>query len=202
MITTIIFDLGKVIIGFDHFAICKKLAEHSTRSAEQIYSGIFSCGLEDRFDRGAISPELFFRTAAGELEIRIGMAGFRNIWRAGFSLNTGTAGIISRLSGRYRLLCLSNTNQWHFQYCAARFPVLECFDSFVLSYEIGEKKPAAKIYAEALRRARCPARECLYIDDIAEFVQAAEGLGMRGIHFVSAQMLARKLHDMGILDDR
>lgn len=196
---TIIFDLGKVIVDFDHFIICRRLAQYSPYSPEQVYEIIFTAGLEDRFDRGLIAPALFYETVINELAININMDLFRKIWDNIFSLNPGIEQIIRKLKNRYELLCLSNTNQWQFDFCMQSFPVLKNFDSFVLSFEIGKKKPDKIIYKKALEQTSALPQECLYIDDIKKFTDAAEDNGIKAIQFISVQQLERELKVLEVL---
>ncbi len=197
-ITTIIFDLGNVIVAFDHFLICKKLAQYSPFSPDQIYEKVFTSGLEARFDRGLITPEDFFTTVSNELNIKIELPLFHHIWSTIFSLNTGTAQIIQKLAN-YKLLCLSNTNIWQFQFCLETFSVLDNFDSFILSFKVGERKPHKKIYQKAIEAAQCLPQQCLYIDDIALYVQAAKDNGLRAVQFISASQLQKELENYGVL---
>ena len=199
LVKTIIFDLGKVIVDFDHFSICRNLAKYSPISPEEVYDKIFTSGLEEQFDKGRILPEFFFKTISNELNIGIETNQFREIWNNIFSLNKGIEQLVLRLKGRFELLCLSNTNPWQFEYCMKNFPVLSNFDSFILSFEIGERKPHPKIFQKAIEKARALPSECLYIDDMIEFVNVAEDMGMRGIQFVSVKQLENELKIFGVL---
>jgi HAD superfamily hydrolase (TIGR01509 family) len=192
-VKVIIFDLGKVIVDFDHFAICKKLARYCPVSANEIYRIIFKSGLEKQFDEGAVTSYKFFAKLKQQLQLDIAMATFEIIWNRIFKLNQGIAPLIKTLKKDYRLLCLSNTNKLHFEYCLKKFPLLRYFDGFILSYKIKKRKPHHEIFEAALSKARCPAHACLYIDDIAEYVQTAEALGMKAIHFKSVHQLKRQL---------
>jgi putative hydrolase of the HAD superfamily len=198
-IKAIIFDLGKVIVDFDHLTICRKLAEYSPCAPQQTYDKIFTSGLEAQFDRGQISPEDFFNTIRSELNINIGIDLFREIWNNIFSLNHGIEDIIQRLKGKYKLLCLSNTNQWQFEFCMQAFPVLNCFDSFILSFKVGEKKPQQIIFRKAVENAGVFPHECLYIDDVKEFIKAAESMQIKGIQFISVAQLEKELGQYGVL---
>jgi HAD superfamily hydrolase (TIGR01509 family) len=198
-IKTIIFDLGKVIVNFDHFIICGKLAENSPFPADKIYEKIFTSGLEEQFDMGIISPDSFFEAASSKLELHMSEEMFREIWENIFSLNTDIEPLIYALKKKYRLLCLSNTNQWHFEFCMQHFSVLKNFDSFILSYETGQKKPDKLIYSRLLEQADALPQECVYIDDIKEFVEVAEEIGIHGIHFLSVKQTESDLKSLGVL---
>jgi putative hydrolase of the HAD superfamily len=192
-VKVIIFDLGKVIVDFDHFVICRKLARYCTVTPNEIYRKIFRSGLEEQFDEGSITNYKYFIKLKEQLQLNITMDEFELIWNRIFKLNKGIALLIKRLKKDYRLLCLSNTNMLHFEYCMKKFPLLQYFDDFILSYKVGKRKPHRKIFKAVLAKAHCPAPACLYIDDIAEYVQAAEAMGMKAIHFKSVQQLKRQL---------
>lgn len=192
-VKVIIFDLGKVIVDFDHFLICKKLARYCPFSARQIYQKIFNSGLEAQFDEGTITPQRFFIKIRSSLRFTGSITGFKKIWNNIFKIKPGISYLIKRLKRNYRLLCLSNTNKWHFEYCLKKFSVLQHFDDFILSYKIKKRKPHRHIFSAALAKAHCAAHECLYIDDITEYIKAAELLGMRAIHFRSVSQLKKAL---------
>jgi HAD superfamily hydrolase (TIGR01509 family) len=70
---------------------------------------------------------------------------------------------------------------------------LDYFDSFILSFQEGVRKPDWKIYEKALHEANAVPEECIYIDDVEEFVQAAEAKGMKAIQFISTEDLVSEL---------
>ncbi len=98
------------------------------------------------------------------------------------------------------MLALSNTNPIHFAMVKEAYPLLRQFHDFVLSYEVGAAKPEAKIYREAIVRARCNPEECFFIDDLAVNVEAAREHGMDAVQFLSAEQLDRELRFRGLLE--
>ena len=183
-VRAVICDLGRVIVDFDHRAICSRLAACTPLSADAIYAALFSSGLEASFDRGELSGDQFYHHAARQLNLTIGLDRFRAIWSAIFTLIPETAALLKRLHVE-RLLLLSNTNAWHFSYCRRHFPILDIFDAVILSYEIGARKPEPLIFQHALAHATVPAPACLYIDDMPGNVAAARQAGMQALHFTS-----------------
>ena len=188
-IRVIIFDLGKVIVDFDHRTICKQLAGYCRFTPDEIYERIFTSTLEARFDEGRITPEQFHAEAARNLGCNLSITAFKKIWNRIFTINPGISALLRRLKKDYRLLCLSNTNIWHFGYCIETFPVLNQFDAFILSFTVGARKPRRRIFKEALKVAGALPEHCCYIDDIPEYVHRARKLGMHGIVFTSAEQL-------------
>jgi len=198
-IKVIIFDLGKVIMDFDHMQICKKLADHSRLEPDRIYEIIFNSGLESSFDKGIITPENFYTEVKEEVGFSMDIEQFKDIWENIFTLIPGIENILSSFKDKYKLLCLSNTNKWHFEYCMENFPVLKHFDSFILSYELGKAKPETEIFEKAIQKSGNFPSECIYIDDIVEFVEKAKEAGINGIHFTSADALKKDLQKLNLI---
>ena len=111
---------------------------------------IFTSTLEARFDEGRITPEQFHAEAARNLGCNLSITAFKKIWNRIFTINPGISALLRRLKKDYRLLCLSNTNIWHFGYCIETFPVLNQFDAFILSFTRGREKAAAQDFSSKL----------------------------------------------------
>jgi len=195
---TVICDLGRVIVDFDHRLICARLAACTALSAEAIYAALFSSGLEARFDCGELTGEQFYRHAVSRLGLSIDLPRFRTIWSTIFDLIPATVALLQRVNAPRRLL-LSNTNVWHFAYCRAQFPILGLFDATILSYEVGARKPDRAIFERALEHAQAPARACLFIDDMPGHVRAARLAGMQAVQFFSPVALQAELQRRNLL---
>jgi glucose-1-phosphatase len=196
---TIIFDLGKVIVDFDHMTFCRNASHYCEVSPAAIYEKIFCAGLERLFDNGTLSEAAFFEAACAGLGMRADIDIFARLWSDIFTLINGIELLVERLKQHVRLLCLSNTNPWHFSWCREHFKVLDAFDAFILSYAEGCCKPELEIYRRALAKSRVNPDQCLYIDDSAENVAAARRLTMEGIVFTSVDALEKELLEHGLL---
>lgn len=76
----------------------------------------------------------------------------------------------------------------HWQYCKDRFSqALSNFSAHVLSYEAGFLKPDAEIYLCAIKAAACPPSNCLFIDDNAENVAAAQTVGLHAVQYTGME---------------
>ena len=195
---TIIFDLGKVIVDFDHMIFCRQVSQYCTLQPDEIHKKLFS-GLEKKFDSGALSPEEFFDTARTALGLNIDIDLFAYLWSNIFTLIKGIEPLIYGLGQHYRLLCLSNTNPWHYTWCRQHFKVLDAFDAFILSYELHCCKPDLEIYKIALKKAGASPKMCVYIDDIAENAAAARLLNMQAVVFSTVDTLEQTLLKNGFL---
>jgi putative hydrolase of the HAD superfamily len=198
-IKTILFDLGNVVIPFDFKLAYARMAEHCGCRPEEVPPRIRATGLVGPFERGEIASEPFVRQLSAALRVNITYQEFCDWWSCVFFPQPLISeALLEDLASRYRLLALSNTNPIHFAMLKQSYPLLRHFHDNVLSYEVGAAKPEAKIYHEAITRARCNPEECFFIDDLAVNVEAAREHGMDAIQFLSAEQLDQELRARGL----
>ena len=200
MIKTILFDLGNVIIPVDFRRCHEALARVCPHPPESVPRLIGSTGLPRRFEQGEISAEDFVAETCRLLDMQISYEEFWDVWTRSFLPETLIPeSLFEGLKRNQRLLLLSNTNCIHFEMAQRRYPLLRHFDEYVLSYEVGVMKPAPEIYHKAIARAGCHAEECLFIDDLAENVEAARKEGMEATQFHSLGQLQDDLRGRGLV---
>jgi len=198
-IEVILYDLGNVILPFNHYQIAEKLSGFCQKKElgdpQRIFSYLFDLqkGMINDFEVGKVSVQEFFQTIKEHLGLSISFDEFVPIWTDIFSENVEVSQIILSQKGRWRLGLLSNTDRLHFHYILSKFSVMGAFDKWILSYEVGFKKPAVEIFQAALAWASVEPRKTLFIDDLKKHVEVAISLGMQGIHFVSAEQLEKDL---------
>jgi putative hydrolase of the HAD superfamily len=198
MIRTIISDLGKVLLDFDHMHSCRRLAEQCQWTPEYIYESMFKSGLEKEYDLGLITSEEFGRRIIDQLNLNLDVGAIRPIWADIFNPIDGMEKLIASLKGAHKLVLLSNTNEWHFEHCLKTFPVVGFFDAFALSYRLGCRKPDRDIYRRALGLAGSAPEETIFIDDVPAYIEAAEALGIEGIRFENVAQLEKELVSAGV----
>ena len=87
------------------------------------------------------------------------------------------------------------SNSWGCEeYPRADFPGL--FDTVVLSGEVGMRKPEQEIFLHAAQTLGLPPQECVFVDDMAPNVAAAQALGMTGVLHTEPASTARALQDL------
>jgi FMN phosphatase YigB (HAD superfamily) len=198
-IEVIFFDLGNVILPFNHYQIAEKLSRLAQRKEfqdpQKIFSYLFDFqrGVINDFDVGKVTPPNFFQSIKRHLDLSISFEEFIPVWNDIFAEDREVSQIILFLKGRWRLGLLSNTDPLHFNYILSKFPLMTAFDKWILSYEVGCKKPAIEIFQKAMAWASVKPQKILFIDDIKTHVDVAISLGMEGIHFISAKQLQEDL---------
>lgn len=73
------------------------------------------------------------------------------------------------------------------------------FDAVVGSADLGAAKPDARAFQAAADRLGVPLERCLFVDDTAGHVEAAQALGMRAAVFTGEDDLRALLSDLGLL---
>jgi putative hydrolase of the HAD superfamily len=72
---------------------------------------------------------------------------------------------------------------------AAR-PLDDCFNTVIVSFEVGCAKPDLRIYRICLAALGVPAASALFVDDRLENLVAAEQLGIQTLHFTGEESVA------------
>lgn len=194
MIKAVIFDFGNVLYSFRVATFFEQLARRSTCTVQELLTLMPEISrLAIAYETGLMSSDQFFLQLTELAKIRISRQEFIDSYCAIFTRIDTTATLIRQLKPRYRLGLLSNTNEWHFENSIKTVDVFPLFDAVTLSYEVRAMKPAPAIYEDMLRKLGLEAGACLYIDDIPEYVQAAQQLGMNAVTYTGHDALVRDL---------
>jgi FMN phosphatase YigB (HAD superfamily) len=200
-IKAIIFDLGNVLVDFDHSIAAKKTSEFSDKSPEEIFSLFFDSELIGLFEEGKVSPTEFFLKIKKLLNIRLDYRGFVPIWNEIFFLsprNKAVYNLARELKKRYALALLSNINILHFDYIKKEFPVFDAFHYIITSFELGIQKPKPEIYRKTLGILKVKPEEVFYTDDRQELVDKSREIGIKGFVFKNPEQLKKDLLESGI----
>jgi len=78
----------------------------------------------------------------------------------------------------------------------ARFHLDEHYDTVVISDQVGLRKPDPEIFTLVLQRLDLPGEQCVFVDDVARYLPAAEALGMATIHATDPATTVAELERM------
>jgi putative hydrolase of the HAD superfamily len=200
-ISGIIFDLGRVLVDFDHGIAARGLSGVMHKTPQEVYDLFFSSGLTQLFEAGKLSPEEFFSKIKEALGLRMEYDDFLPVWNGIFFLseeNKALYGLVKELRKRYKVLLLSNINVLHYNYLKEHFPVFDAFHAVVTSFETGAVKPDPRIYRKALEALAMPAQTVFYTDDRPELIDGAKSLGIKGFVYRGVEQLKIDLSSCGI----
>lgn len=199
-IKAVLFDLGNVLVDFDHHLAAESLAYFTDKTSTDVYNLFFDSALTGLFEEGKISPRQFFAEVRNTLDLEINYHQFVPIWNEIFFFsekNLGVYRLASSLMNRYKFAVLSNINALHLEYIKRTFPLLNAFP-IIASYELGLRKPHLGIYQKALQALGVDAQNVFYTDDRAELVATANQIGIRGFVFKDVEGLRSDLIQTGI----
>jgi len=182
---------------FDIFL--KEFVKLSGKNYNYVVDVIFGQGLHDKLETGEISDVIFFKTIKDKLNLKISQDEFFKLFSSKlFKKIETTISLIKKLKKDYKVALLSNTNKIDFEYTLKNSEGFPLFDAITLSFEVGHKKPDKEIFLDALNKLNLKPNECVFIDDIKEYSDAASKLGIHGIHYTSYEKLIKELKKLNI----
>lgn len=192
--SVIVSDLGNVILPFTYDIAVNKLEMIEKGLGKRFYEYFRSnYALHRKFERGDISSEEFVGIMLSVLENKVNAEEFCNIYSKIFVVNEPLVSLIGELSKKYNMILLSNTNKLHREYGWGNYPFLKYFNKLILSYEVHAVKPEPEIFKAAQAFTQKPAKEHLFIDDIAEYTEAAKKMGWGAIQYIDIEQLEKEL---------
>ncbi len=199
MLETLVFDMGNVLVHFSHERMCTRIGALCGWSPSEARARLLDSGWQAALERGLKPPAQVHRELVAELGRPIDLAALRHAASDIFVLNTPIVPVLDQLKARgHRLVLLSNTSLWHFEFIRETFDVLDRFDDFVLSCDVRAMKPEPAIFEAVLAKLRCPPRHAFYTDDIAAYVAAGRTHGLQAELFTDVPALIRHLAARGV----
>ena len=150
------------------------------------------------WQEGRMSPRDWQLHICRRLGVNLTFEQFSEIWNRVLDPTPLLDGaFLERLSKRYCLAVLSNTDPIHVAELEKRFDFFRFFKHRSYSCVVGASKPSPLIFRAALQACKTTADNSIYIDDIPAYVEAARQLGMTGIVFQSPDQLIADLEPFG-----
>lgn len=194
----VLFDLGRVLLDFDHHISARKIAEISKKDEDYIYNLFFESELVDLFDTGKITPQEFFLKVKEMLDLNMDYEDFLPVWNEVFFENAEVSNLVRELKKDYTVMLISNVNVLQFSYIKEKFKIIDQFDKVILSYQVGTKKPDPLIFQAAIKAAKAPPERIIYTDDRPELVEGGRQVGLKAILFQGPDQFKGELARLGI----
>jgi 2-haloacid dehalogenase len=201
-ITTVVFDVGKVLVQWDLRHLFAKLIDDPAEL--------------DWFLTYVVTPEWHFQHDAGRplAEMTAELAALHpdygphiEAYRTRFNETipgpvTGSFEIVEELAARgVPLFAITNFGAEFWAMFRPTQPIFDHFRDIIVSGTEKMIKPDPAIYALALKRFGLKPGEAIFIDDNLANVEAARANGFAGHHFVDAETLRAQLAALQLLCD-
>ncbi len=199
-IETIIFDLGGVLIDWNPRYLYRNVfddQEEMEYFLEHVCSGEWN-GEQDRgrsFEEAILIKQKEFPHYNNEIEL------FFSNWHEMISgCIQGSVDILDKLYSqrKLRLYALTNWSHQTFPYALENFEFLKRFEGILVSGKENLIKPNPAIYHLLLSRFDIIPERAIFIDDSLKNIEAANKVGLHGLHFSDSLNLKKQLYEYGI----
>lgn len=200
MITTIIFDLGGVLIDWNPRHLYRKIFDDE-QQMESFLSEITTSDWNEEQDAGRPVAEATELLVRQHPSYKKEIEAFYGRWpeMLGGPIQ-GTVDIFKALkqAKQHRIYALTNWSAETFPVAQERYDFLQWFEGILVSGVEKLKKPDPRIYQLILDRYAITAENAVFIDDNLRNVKAADACGIHGIHFESPDQLRQALSNYNI----
>jgi 2-haloacid dehalogenase len=200
MITTIIFDLGGVLIDWNPEYLYRKVFKDESEM-KHFLEKVCTPEWNEEQDAGRTLAEAidFLLKEYPEHEENIRL--YYNRWEEMLAgAIEGTVKIFEKLkeTKKFKIYALTNWSAETFPIALEKYQFLGWFDGVVVSGTEKKRKPFPEFYQILLDRYQVKAEETIFIDDNLRNVDAAKQVGLDAIHFRTPEQLNKELLNRGI----
>ena len=181
MIKNIVFDMGQVLVDFDPDFFVSHYAK-DPEDIRLIRTAVFETSEWTEIDRGTITEEDLIEPACARLPERLHGAATKLLlnWMDHMRIMDNILPLVRELKENgYSLYLLSNAGK-KIHSLTPRITALQYFSGIFFSADHDCIKPDEEIYRKFFKEFSLDPRECYFIDDRADNVEAGRRLGMEG----------------------
>ncbi len=195
--TTIVFDVGNVLLDWDARLVLKDVLPDTEIDAVMEEIGFTAWNLEQDLGR-SWDEAVAVATEAHPHQSDI-IRRFHEDWHKSVpGAIDGSVEILRTLAATQPVYAITNFSSEKWRECVDRFDFLRLFTDTVVSGDERLIKPDPRIYETLLERNGLTAEACLFIDDSEKNVVGAQQIGMRAVRFSNPKALARDLGAHGV----
>ena len=195
----LLFDLGGVLVdvsGYRHLGSLLKASLHEAEVLQQLRA----CPVLFAFETGQLGAVQFAEQFVAAWECKVAadefLRQFRS-WTYGFF--PGARELLAGLHGRYRLACLSNSNEAHWERMEKELGCFDYFDAALSSHLLRCYKPDPEIYRRAFSTLRVEPQTVIFFDDLEANVEGAKAAGAQAYRVKGIAELRKRLEELKLL---
>lgn len=194
LIKTIIFDIGRVLVDWDWEDYLRRLFKDE-ETVLNMGKAFFANPVFVEFDRGVwTTEEILAKFIEGapqyEEEIRLTFSRMGETIR---QREFACSWITSLKARGYQVLFLSNYSTQMRSANPQALSFIEYMDGGVFSCDVKMVKPDRGIYECIIDKYNLSPEECIFIDDNAENIEAANEIGIHGIQYLDYEQATRDM---------
>lgn len=191
MIKNIVFDMGKVLVGYDAMRVCEHYIEN-LHDRRRVCTAIFVSPEWILLDMGVMPEEMAFAKICERLPERLHGAArlcFDHWHEYCMDSIAEMEPIVRHLKEQgYGIYLCSNASMRLFVCYQKVIPGIEYFDGILFSAAEKCIKPQREIYERLFMRFGLKPEECFFIDDLQLNIDGAKACGMDGYCFADGDI--------------
>jgi putative hydrolase of the HAD superfamily len=198
-ITTIIFDIGRVLAGYGWDEYLGKIVEDPA-AYKIVKQAVFLNSAWAEHDLGLLTEEeeiqdFVAAAPAYEKEIR---EVYENLGECVWALDYAVPWVEELKEKGYRVYALSNWPKHIYDQRGNKLDFLEKMDGYFLSFQEHLMKPDPAAFLRLMEKYGINPQEAVFLDDTPENIEAAKKLGLHAILFLSFAQAREELRRLGV----
>jgi 2-haloacid dehalogenase len=197
--TTVVFDIGNVLLRWDPRNLYRRIFEEEAEM-EWFLAHVCTPDWNVEQDRGRDWDEAVALLVKDHPEHESAIRAFHERWPETVSgtFEQNVALLLQLREAGVPNFCITNFSGPKFVLAKEIFPFLASFDGVIVSGDERLLKPDHAIYHRLFDRYGLEAADCVFIDDSRANIEAARAVGMHAIHYPDEQVdLAAELRRYG-----
>ncbi|HGJ9565587.1 TPA: HAD family hydrolase [Streptococcus pneumoniae] len=195
----IIFDLGNVLIEWNKEKILSKICKNDLEY-NLFNKFVFQSNLWIDLDNGKISLEFLENQLIDEMGHQYQDQIHELVWNwfIYVDLYDEVYELIKQLKKKnFQIYVLSNTSSiFHILLDSVLSKVSSVLDGYVISCEVKMMKPQKEIYLSLVNKYQLDIKDCIFLDDLEENVEAARTLGIKAFQIKERKEISNILKDL------
>lgn len=186
MIKNIVFDMGKVLVGYDGMRVCEHFIENE-HDRKRVHTAVFVSPEWVMMDMGLLKDEQALQSIDARLPERlheVAATCLREWHHYCMWTYPEMEPVVRRLKERgFGIYLCSNAAIRLLDCYQEVIPAVDCFDGLLFSADVKCMKPQKEIYEHLFARFHLKPEECFFIDDVPVNIEGARACGMDGYCF-------------------
>lgn len=196
-VESVIFDFGGVLMRTVDRKPRTDLAGRLGMNYAEISALVFESPSALMATKGTITAEQHWAELQKSLNLPdLEFEQVRTEFWAGDALDQNLVNLLRDLRSKYTTILLSNAWDDLRHMIEDVWQIDDAFDHMVISAEIGLAKPDLAIYQWVFNELGISPAEAVFIDDFLHNIEAAQAVGMHGIHFRSPDQALDELRSL------
>ncbi len=199
-ITTLFLDIGGVVLtnGWGHEARNNAIAHFKLDSEELNERHHLTF---DTYEEGKLTLHEYLKRIVFHKKRLFSEEDFIAFMFSQSRPHTDAINFFKEIKNKYQLkiIAVSNEGRELNAYRITHFKLNELFDAYVSSSFVHLRKPDADIFRMAIDISQSAPEQIIYIDDRNMFVEVAQSLELKGIHYTGLEEAKKQLSEFGLL---